>query len=424
MAKKQGFPYARKISGSGGTVLPVSIPPPASNELRNDFEPYANLAAFPVVGELGLTYLAQDSGKMYYWTGSAYSEMSAGSAETLTSMGTLITSGASKATPIDADEFAIRNSVGGLMAKVTWANIKATLLTYFNTVYLGINAVLTGFVSGAGTVAATDTILQAVQKLDGNVALKATDSLAAHLAGTETITGLKTIDATTGLALPATTGTTPSAGTCVRIESFDNTILDIGAESTRIWLQSTDKNALQNRYALALNPNGGDVEIGHASNAGVLSLKSGHLKFPATANPSADANTLDDYREGTFTPAINFGGGVTGITYTTQEANYTKIGRKVTCNIKIRLSSKGSSTGAFKITGLPFNVYYGNVEANGFSIGVMENITRAGQIVGRANGNATYIYMFDISTSGVATLLNDTNFANDSYIELTVTYFV
>jgi hypothetical protein len=28
--------------------------------------------------------------------------------------------------------------------------------------------VLTGYVSGAGTVAATDTILQAIQKLDGN----------------------------------------------------------------------------------------------------------------------------------------------------------------------------------------------------------------------------------------------------------------
>jgi hypothetical protein len=35
-----------------------------------------------------------------------------------------------------------------------------------------INAILTGFSSGAGTVAATDTILQAINKLVGNIALK------------------------------------------------------------------------------------------------------------------------------------------------------------------------------------------------------------------------------------------------------------
>ena len=36
-----------------------------------------------------------------------------------------------------------------------------------------IAAPLTGFTSGVGTVAATDTVLEAINKLDGNVALKA-----------------------------------------------------------------------------------------------------------------------------------------------------------------------------------------------------------------------------------------------------------
>ena len=36
-----------------------------------------------------------------------------------------------------------------------------------------INDLLTGFTSGAGTVAATDSILEAIQKLDGNIAAKA-----------------------------------------------------------------------------------------------------------------------------------------------------------------------------------------------------------------------------------------------------------
>jgi hypothetical protein len=53
-----------------------------------------------------------------------------------------------------------------------------------------ISKVITGYTSGAGTVAATDTILQAIQKLNGNTV--ANDSLVVHLAGTETITGAKT----------------------------------------------------------------------------------------------------------------------------------------------------------------------------------------------------------------------------------------
>src|SRR4030066_820181 len=35
-----------------------------------------------------------------------------------------------------------------------------------------------------------------------------------------------------------------------------------------------------------------------------INLTGGQIKFPATQNASADANTLDDYEEGTFTPTL------------------------------------------------------------------------------------------------------------------------
>jgi hypothetical protein len=38
----------------------------------NDWEPYANLAAFPATGNTLLEYVAQDTGKLYRWNGSAY----------------------------------------------------------------------------------------------------------------------------------------------------------------------------------------------------------------------------------------------------------------------------------------------------------------------------------------------------------------
>ncbi len=47
------------------------------------------------------------------------------------------------------------------------------------------------------------------------------------------------------------------------------------------------------------------------------------ITFPATQSASSDANTLDDYEEGTWTPK-------TGTNITVEAATYTKIGNRVT----------------------------------------------------------------------------------------------
>ena len=77
------------------------------------------------------------------------------------------------------------------------------------------------------------------------------------------------------------------------------------------------------------------------------------IAFPATAVPSADANTLDDYEEGTFTPTA-FGATTAGTTtYTLQQGTYTKIGRQVT--LSVRLSYSGlTGTGELTFGGFPF----------------------------------------------------------------------
>lgn len=50
-----------------------------------------------------------------------------------------------KTTPVDADVFALRDSVASFVRKkVTWANTKATLKTYFDTLYHPVNALRTG----------------------------------------------------------------------------------------------------------------------------------------------------------------------------------------------------------------------------------------------------------------------------------------
>jgi hypothetical protein len=76
--------------------------------------------------------------------------------------------------------------------------------------------------------------------------------------------------------------------------------------------------------------------------------------FPASQNAVANANTLDDYEEGTWTPNFLWGGAASGITYGNRVATYTKIGNRVFFHMFVDYGSRGSSTGNFTITGLPF----------------------------------------------------------------------
>ena len=76
------------------------------------------------------------------------------------------------------------------------------------------------------------------------------------------------------------------------------------------------------------------------------------ITFPATQSASTDANTLDDYEEGSFTPTITLG--LTGITYTSQLGRYTKIGNVVTFTIRISMSSSTRVGSTLTFGNLPF----------------------------------------------------------------------
>ena len=77
------------------------------------------------------------------------------------------------------------------------------------------------------------------------------------------------------------------------------------------------------------------------------------IGFPSTQVASSDANTLDDYEEGTWPPTI-IGTSTAGTAnYTTATARYTKIGRQVFFEANITWGS-GSGTGDLRISGLPF----------------------------------------------------------------------
>ncbi|NBW19495.1 MAG: hypothetical protein EBR82_67120 [Caulobacteraceae bacterium] len=78
------------------------------------------------------------------------------------------------------------------------------------------------------------------------------------------------------------------------------------------------------------------------------------ITFPATQSASSNANTLDDYEEGTFTPTITASGGGSP-TYITQTGVYTKIGRVVSVYILVYFG-KNTLTGNLQINSLPFTI--------------------------------------------------------------------
>ena len=74
------------------------------------------------------------------------------------------------------------------------------------------------------------------------------------------------------------------------------------------------------------------------------------ITFPATQSASSDANTLDDYEEGTWTPSV---GGTATYNTTYTVGFYTKIGRQVTLNFSIQITSLGTGN-ATTIQNAPF----------------------------------------------------------------------
>jgi hypothetical protein len=78
------------------------------------------------------------------------------------------------------------------------------------------------------------------------------------------------------------------------------------------------------------------------------------ITFPATQSASSNANTLDDYEEGDWTPVLGASTSVSGQTYSRQTGKYTKVGRLVTCTFDVVLTAKGTLSGLARISGLPF----------------------------------------------------------------------
>jgi len=128
------------------------------------------------------------------------------------------------------------------------------------------------------------------------------------------------------------------------------------------------------------------------------------ITFPATQSASSDANTLDDYEEGTWTPVDASGA---GLSLTGSSGRYVKIGNTVFVNAYVNypVTSNGA---AVSFGGLPFTV--ANIDAN-----------HAGNIGLNGTGKAN---LFPFVGPGLTTVYfrNESN-ANFYNVNISGTYF-
>ena len=187
-----------------------------------------------------------------------------------------------------------------------------------------------------------------------------------------------------------------------------NSYIKIGSTSTS--LRITNSADQYDIFVIENNTTGEKLRL----------LQGGGITFNGD---TAAANALDDYEEGDWTMGIAFGNASVGVTYNFRGATYTKIGRQVTLNGYMVLSSKGSSTGAATITGLPFTV--GGATGNYTSASLrLSAVTFTGQFQANSDISSTTISFNQISSIGTISNMDDTNFANNSAIMVNLSYFV
>lgn len=146
----------------------------------------------------------------------------------------------------------------------------------------------------------------------------------------------------------------------------------------------------------------------------------GQIKFPASQNASANVNTLDDYEESTFTPALRFGGADGGAVYTVQEGKYTKIGNRVLFDISIQTSTKSSATGVATVDGLPFTSGSFGTVPRALAV-YLDNTASVTVPVATLATGVTAIALKQFTSNAIGAL-SDFHFTNTSVLSITGEY--
>lgn len=142
-------------------------------------------------------------------------------------------------------------------------------------------------------------------------------------------------------------------------------------------------------------------------------------------NDGTNCRVIDRFRryeEGTYTPAVTFAGGSTGMTYGTRSGVYTRLGDVVFVTGLVTLTAKGSSTGTAGLS-IPSSILGSATDAPGAGVvpycANMSGLTSHVTLGMAASGGG--FTLRDCGATGTAEL-DDTNFTNTSVFNFSATY--
>jgi hypothetical protein len=268
--------------------------------------------------------------------------------------------------------------------------------------------------------------------------LSGTDGLS-DVDGTAATPALRGTDANTGIFFPAadTIAFAEGGAEVARFDSSGNlgigtsspqSLLDVtgndptirltdngGSPIATFSMRSSDatyriRDVTNSTDRLTINANGAVALSGASASATGIGIT-----FPATQSASTDANTLDDYEEGTFTPAFSRSG--INVAYTSRNGFYTRVGRVVTlcCDLQLgAITAQGS--GVLFLGALPFTGAVGQYA----NVGVVSYNTVFDTVVVRT----CWVYNNALAFNAVTNNVNEYagNVVASGYLSLTISY--
>ena len=338
-------------------------------------------------------------------------------------------------------------SVGNATTVVTNANLTGEVTSVGNTTTVTnasvIGKVLTGYTSGAGTVAATDNILQAIQKLDGNNATNANLTGPITSVGNATSVASQTgtgstfvmdssptlvtpiLGVATATSINKLTLTAPASGATLTLAD-NSTLVTSGAFSTTLTTTGATNVTLPTSGTLATT---GDLSQFAATTSAQLATlisdetgTAGSVVFSnaptfagltssgAVVNINAGSNFATNINTGTSTGAVNIANGGTG-------GNVIAIGNTNGATSIIQRVGSGN----FSLDGVAGSIYIvgASTTTGTISIGgtaqtgtiTLGSSTGAGQTVNIGTGNTAGTDIINIGT-GTATTAKTVNIAS------------
>jgi len=232
---------------------------------------------------------------------------------------------------------------GVIQTAPTNYTLSGSTITFTGTPDNGANVVVRhiGFRTTSTVTALQASSVTATEIADGSI----TNAKIVSVANTK-ISGNIVSSQITSVANTQITGTISVANTAItgniissQITSVANTQITGNIASSQI----TSNPTLYGNVSVT-----GVIGVGGAT----PSTSGSGITFPASQSASSNANTLDDYEEGTWTPVATAASG--SATFANTGA-YTKIGNVVILYASITITSAGSGGGLINFTGVPFN---------------------------------------------------------------------